>query len=184
MIADLTQEELVAVARFWFRRLDQFDRDAFQGGPLEDAGTSDYAEARGCLQRIAELVGDEAVRQARKDVREENHCWDGRELWDAMTSDEEDLRALLQQHFADEREYIRHKGQDKETLQQVFEYLLEHPSGYQFDDAGDLWYFRRSRVDERQLILAVRTFGGSQTSFPKYSTSAPWGWMPPFGLHD
>lgn len=184
MIADLTHEELVAVARFWFRRLDQIDRDAVRGGPLEDAGPSDIADVHGHLKQIAELVGDDAVRQARKDVREENYSWDGREFWDAMISDEEDLRALLQQHFADEREYVRHKGQDKETQQQVFEYLLENPTGYQFDDAGDLWYFRRSRVDERQLLLTVRTLGGSTTSFPEYLTSAPWGWMPPFGLND
>lgn len=184
MIADLTDEELVAVARFWFRRLDQIDRDAFQGGPLEDAGPSDIADVHGRVKHIAELVGDDAVRQARKDVREENYSWDGREFWDAMNSDEEDLRAILRQHYSDERNYIRHKEQDKETQQQVFEYLLEHPSGYQLDDSGDLWYFRRSRVDTRQLMLTVRTFGGSQTSFPKYSTSAPWGWVPPFGLHN
>lgn len=76
---------------------------------------------------------------------------------------------------------MRNEPKDKETPQQVFEYLRDHPSGYQFDDEGDLWFFSWSE-DGRQLLLTFRTLRDWRGQLPEYSIPAPPGWRLPFGL--
>ncbi|MBL8795237.1 MAG: hypothetical protein JNM56_15130 [Planctomycetia bacterium] len=181
MNADLTHEELLVVARYWARQLDMFNLDAFRGEPLEDASPSEIDDAYKRLQTLAGLIGDETVRRVRAEVRKEHCNLYGPEVWDAMYREDDDLRAMLQQQYDDKRARIYCKEQDKETQRQAFEYLCDNPSGYQFDDSGDLWSFQRWD-DGRRLVLTVRTVSGSKWSFPEYSIFAPWGWTPPFGL--
>jgi hypothetical protein len=181
----ITRQELLILAKHWLKEamhceLSWFEIAGHQFSDLDDCG-ADYAIGR--VRNIEAVVGMRAVAAVHAElvveVREER----GDDFWEAFRRQDTNFADRLYEEHEKDSDYLALKGQDKQTLDAVFEYLRNNPDeGYRIDDAGDLWTLAPSECNSARLILNVTIPNGRRTWFECHRIDRPAGWRAPFGI--
>ena len=181
-----TRYELQQLARYWATVALDINLDFFLYGQTGSTAIRmrPYAEIR--LQRLAEVLGDQAIEKMRAEADEEARRRVGEEYWWVFTDGTPGERdAVLNEHHQS-LEYLDEKRADEGTQQKAFAHLRQNACGFYLDDAGDLWSFTEPPVAangrDARLVLKVTTSQGAARLIPRYSVERPRGWHPPFGL--
>lgn len=180
-----TRDELLQIARYWAEvSLDiQLEWFYWLTSGSRAIRLAPYAAHR--IDKIALVLGEEAVQQAVRDVWKRARRLMGEEVWRIFSEGTELERDEYRDKLEATYEYLKLKCQDKTLTDKVFAFLKANPTKIYLDDAGDLWSLTESRFEDdpaANLMLRITAPDGTISVARGYSLVRPSKWQAPYGL--
>lgn len=180
-----TRHELRQLARYWAGVGLDFRLDCCFLQMVCGTGSRRAAYAGTRLSRMAEVIGEDAVRQEEDAAAEEVRRRLGPDLLHVFTrgSLEEEMRVYEDSETRRRELHRRREGPGKDA---ALGFLRDNPSRVFIDDDGFLWRLREDdwsrEPREDRLILSITDPEGHSVLVPGCTLARPAGWRPPYGL--
>jgi hypothetical protein len=183
----VTRAELLLLAEHHLREIYSTYFDVFYYGQTCSTHWQRRGYANSRLERIAQLLGAEAVDQAHDAVKERLRQRMGEEEWRVFTTGSEEEKDKVSDEVWQQITECDQVLEDQAAKEKAFAYLRSNPGKIYLDEADNLWFLQwwlgGKRDDRREkLILAAKTPSACCHSFPAYSLDPPPGWDPPYGI--